>query len=625
MVNFEVYEAERIRLQKRCDEVERIWRASTASVSDIESLLDTSPATENSTVPQFIKEARQRLASSTIEVGVFGSIKRGKSTLVNALLGAEISPMRVTPETAVPVWIESGDHQTFVVLRDGTIRDDITLDEAKLMATQRYKPARASEKPLRVIHRLRIPWLPKGVRVIDTPGLDDPSLAEDYEKLTLAELDRVAATIFIMVSPPGPSGEEMKILKSMGSRAVDKLFLVCNFYDDQWEEAETRETMVSYIEDIVLQGAPEILDRSDVRVYPISARRGFRAAIAGDAAAFEDSGVARLRKDLESYLSGGALERMLTFVEHRVRMSGQILVDLLTQRQQTINSPESVKPRIDALRKEIHESKTKLNELEKEIQDSSKSWKSELVGIISQPIEQAVKAVGKATKRQELEVIFQKLNIQFETAASEASTYFDQRSGYEYARLHRKLYESFGVEERIRTSGVELNLGRVSANLSPSLPAMKMDKATVAAGGLATGLAGGLLGGAIAGGAGMALIAAGPVGWLVGLALGAVFGAGAGGVATRQLTRDALGPDERKIVTDELSPKLDEIRRQVELAVGGWSRQVIDNLESFRSTYFSERESELNRIERIRSDVAGRQRELEKIDSLLLQLQNLVS
>ena len=45
----------------------------------------------------------QRLKHQHATVGVFGLIKRGKSTLVNALVGAEASRMRAVPETAVPV------------------------------------------------------------------------------------------------------------------------------------------------------------------------------------------------------------------------------------------------------------------------------------------------------------------------------------------------------------------------------------------------------------------------------------------------------------------------------------------------------------------------------------------
>lgn len=623
MNKFENYESERQRLIKKCDEVVRIWQLASSGKSELEQLLTGSSEGEPSSVDRFINEARMRLASSTVELGIFGMIKRGKSTLVNALVGTDVSPMRVTPETAVPVWIESGDRQTIVVLENGTVLEGLTLEEARLMATQRYKPAKIGEKPLRVIHRLPITWLPPGVRVIDTPGLDDPSLADDYEKLTLAELDRVAATVFILTSPPGPSGEEIRILRSLGARAVDKLFLVCNFYPDQWNDPEVREQMTEYIEGIVADGAGDGVDRSDVRVYPISAKSGFKSSLADDSEGFEDSGVAELRRDLEAYLAGGALERMLGYVEYRIKMSSQLVVDLLLQRRQVLHSPELVKPLASKLKSDIVDSQSRLKELEREIIEASRSLNSELGTIVSRPVQVAIDAVSKATKRPELEVIFHRMRLQFETAASEASSVFDQRAGYEYARLHRKLFDSFGVEERIQAATTGLNLNRAAAEIAPSMPGMNMDKTTVAAGSLATGATLGILGGIVAGGAGMALIALGPIGWLIGAGIGAVAGSAAGGLATHKMTRDTLATDARKSVSDELSLSLARVRAEVDKTTSNWSTQAIDNLQSFSRSFFREREVELERIESILADVKGREREIARIDGLLENLQQM--
>src|SRR5690606_12626482 len=72
-------------------------------------------------VEDCIAQVRGRLQSSSIEVGVFGEVKRGKSTLLNALLGTVVSSMRVTPETAVPVWVENGRGPAEVLHADGRI------------------------------------------------------------------------------------------------------------------------------------------------------------------------------------------------------------------------------------------------------------------------------------------------------------------------------------------------------------------------------------------------------------------------------------------------------------------------------------------------------------------------
>jgi ribosome biogenesis GTPase A len=47
-------------------------------------------------------EAQRRLAGVELEVAVVGEFKRGKSTLLNALIDAEVLPAGVLPLTAVP-------------------------------------------------------------------------------------------------------------------------------------------------------------------------------------------------------------------------------------------------------------------------------------------------------------------------------------------------------------------------------------------------------------------------------------------------------------------------------------------------------------------------------------------
>ena len=54
---------------------------------------------------------RDRLESARLRVLVAGEAKRGKSTLINALLGASVLPSGVTPLTAVATTVRYGDDQ----------------------------------------------------------------------------------------------------------------------------------------------------------------------------------------------------------------------------------------------------------------------------------------------------------------------------------------------------------------------------------------------------------------------------------------------------------------------------------------------------------------------------------
>src|SRR5690606_28963981 len=66
---------------------------------------------------------RRDLESTQFTVGIFGLIKRGKSTLLNSLIGREVSSMHVTPETAVPIYVSYGDDPEAVVhFADGGVR-----------------------------------------------------------------------------------------------------------------------------------------------------------------------------------------------------------------------------------------------------------------------------------------------------------------------------------------------------------------------------------------------------------------------------------------------------------------------------------------------------------------------
>ena len=50
-----------------------------------------------------------RFEEGRLRVAVIGQFKRGKNTLLNALLGAPLLPTGVTPVTAIPTFIEASD------------------------------------------------------------------------------------------------------------------------------------------------------------------------------------------------------------------------------------------------------------------------------------------------------------------------------------------------------------------------------------------------------------------------------------------------------------------------------------------------------------------------------------
>jgi ribosome biogenesis GTPase A len=60
---------------------------------------------DNSSLAARLDSLRGRLRHNRLHLAVLGQFKRGKSTLINALLGAPLLPVAVVPLTAVPIFI----------------------------------------------------------------------------------------------------------------------------------------------------------------------------------------------------------------------------------------------------------------------------------------------------------------------------------------------------------------------------------------------------------------------------------------------------------------------------------------------------------------------------------------
>jgi len=72
----------------------------TGPYGSLASILDELDALSDDAARETLASLRERLQSGRLRMLVVGEAKRGKSTLVNALLGREILPAGVTPLTA---------------------------------------------------------------------------------------------------------------------------------------------------------------------------------------------------------------------------------------------------------------------------------------------------------------------------------------------------------------------------------------------------------------------------------------------------------------------------------------------------------------------------------------------
>ncbi len=626
MQTFDEFEVERARLIQVCDSLEGIWHDTLASRSEFEVLAGAAPSpADDSAVVVAINDARRRLNSSTIEIGVFGNIKRGKSTLLNAVVGEVVSSMRVTPETAVPVWVESGPRRSIVLFDDGTSEDIDDATAAAEMATQRYRRSQGRRKVVRVVQQLPIEWLPVGLRVVDTPGLDDPSMIDDYEQVTLAELDRVAAAVFVFGSPPGPAGEEIRLLRTLGARGIDKVFLVCNFYPDQWADGEVRAEISEFIESTVAEGSDLPNAPEAVHVYQVNAKAGLTSMEQADSNGYEASGVLALRNDLERFLSQEALPWTLGAAARRIQTAVDLNSDLLLERERMLANPHVIESFRATSKRRLESSRAALHDVVDGVDEAAHRLGDSLAGLVAEPFAIARASVEKAVTIGDLERVEHRLRLQVETAAARSSTLFGQETAIAEQRARRAIYDSFGVTERLDVAGrVTLDLSALADHDGlGSAMVRTTDWATVGSTASLTAVGGGLIGGSIAGGVGVALLAAGPVGWIAGFAIGGVVGALTGGAVGGIATKSRLTADGRSAAAAVLSSRRAKAEQVARSAALAWAASLRTTIQGEHRRYFGDQADEFSRLEAIARDDSGRRHELARTSALLERLRAL--
>jgi GTP-binding protein EngB required for normal cell division len=214
-------------------------------------------------VADLATETSGRLQSLRLEVAVVGEFKRGKSSLLNALVGREVLPVGVLPLTAVPTVLEQGEEGLVVEYTDGH-QEQHRLDQVARFVTEDANPGNRLGVA-RVTARLHTRLLDAGVRLVDTPGVG--SVHEHNTRSTDTYLPSLDAAVLVVSADPPISGGERAFLKRVLDHAV-RLFVVLNKAD--YLAPADLERTVAFTEQVVR----EVLPDWPGPVYPLSARPG---------------------------------------------------------------------------------------------------------------------------------------------------------------------------------------------------------------------------------------------------------------------------------------------------------------------------------------------------------------
>jgi len=161
-----------------------------------------------------------RIETTAFEIGVFGRVSSGKSSLLNHLLEQNVLPIGVTPVTAVPTRISFGPQPQATIEFAESKPQLVELSRLAEFSTEQQNPANA--KHVTRIHVL-VPAkrLREGVTFVDTPGLG--SLATTGAEETVAYLPKCDLGIVLLDAGSALSHEDLVVVQSLyraGARAM---------------------------------------------------------------------------------------------------------------------------------------------------------------------------------------------------------------------------------------------------------------------------------------------------------------------------------------------------------------------------------------------------------------------
>jgi len=248
-----------------------------------------------------LTKLEQRLEQERFQLGVLGQFKRGKSTLLNALLGEEILPTSVLPLTAIPTFLSWGERRgAKVIFQDGKAPENIESDDPAVLKgfLERYVTEQGNPENRRGVARVEVrhpaALLSRGVVLIDTPGIG--STFRHNTTTALSFLPQCDAALFVTAPDPPITEVEAEFLKTVNDHAA-RLFVVFNKVD--YLSADETQKALRFLKEVLRE---QLKEKDIPKIFPLSARYALQAQRKNDHTLWEKSGFAALNAHLIDFL-----------------------------------------------------------------------------------------------------------------------------------------------------------------------------------------------------------------------------------------------------------------------------------------------------------------------------------
>lgn len=284
------------------------------------------------------EELREKIRTNTFNLVVVGQFKRGKTSLINALLGKDILPVAVVPLTSIVTIMTYGE-----ALRIKVNFNDGRVAEIKPENLAEYVTEKGNPKNIKDVREVVVtypsPYLKDGVRLIDTPGVG--SIYQHNTDVAYQYLPKSDAALFLLSVDQPMSQAELDFLKDVKEYS-NKIFFLLN-KADYLRDNDLKESL-----EFSKNALREAMG-SEVKLFPVSARLALEGIQTGSDETVRKSMLPLFSEALHKFLmeeKGNIL--ILSVTNNLLRMIAQAKLETELEIRSLTTPLEDLKKKIDA-------------------------------------------------------------------------------------------------------------------------------------------------------------------------------------------------------------------------------------------------------------------------------------
>lgn len=313
-----------------------------------------------------LKNLQVKLQQEKFYLVMIGLFKRGKSSLVNAIIGKEIVPYSVVPLTSIVTLIEYGETDyAEIYFIDGKKK----VCEIKNI----YEYVTEMENPL---NKKNVDYVKvyvnsdflKKITLVDTPGIG--STFENNTETTYSFINKIDAALFILSADLPISKTEVEFLTKLKT-TVPKIVFVLNKIDLITEKE--LENMLIFNSNTL----KNLIGSNTVDIIPVSARYALEGIQKNDFLLYRKSGFERLVEEIEKILAkekhnvilASAKNQYVSFIEKIETILNMQLKILLTPIEKLNNDYKEFLNSMQIMKKEKGDFEILINGKIKQLQE----------------------------------------------------------------------------------------------------------------------------------------------------------------------------------------------------------------------------------------------------------------